>query len=313
MKKIHIKEKRCDLNIPNIAIGRYIGGGANGDVFEAVDNLLGRKIAVKIWNKRGERRAQAEISKIAKIQHDLFVSTYQFGFIEEKPYAIMEFVDGKNGKEWLKEEPQFNEKLDVWNSYSKALKLLYKKNEFHGDPHLGNVLIAEYNEETSDNKRIVKLADTGTSIFWESHEKFENRDVDLILETAKQMFESDKIIELIEIPNNLSPVSTLEIIDCYCDLLSFIVNTEDDPYASGRNAGYISEMIINVPVFNLDCVVDLCVKRGLTGSRRLGIRLNRKLNELDSSFNQTESITSETKDEYDKLRKSFFEKYRIRD
>lgn len=299
-----MKHKQCQVTIPGFTIGNYIGGGANGDVYEAKDDLLQRKVAIKIWNERGESRAKSEISKIAKFQHELFVSTYQFGIIDGKQYAIMEFVDGVNGKEWIKENPSFNDKKKVWKSYSKALQRLYRAGEFHGDPHLGNVLIKYESENYEEPSIMVKLADTGTSLFWDSHKEFENRDLKLILETAHKIFDPNDLANLIKIPDNLSAVSVLKIVECYCNLYDFVINTEADGYAYGQYAAHISGMLVDSPYFDIDHVIGMCIKRGLTSERRIMLQLNKKLRLLNECYKPSDLDLNETKEEYLRLSNS---------
>lgn len=53
------------LHIPGYSLFKTLGCGYNATVFLAKDELLGREVAVKIWNGRGVRRARSETAKIA--------------------------------------------------------------------------------------------------------------------------------------------------------------------------------------------------------------------------------------------------------
>src|ERR1700733_8490049 len=74
------------LRIPGLRLLKEAGRGANGVVFEATDELLQRRVAVKVWNERGVERAQSETAKVAKFNHPLIVTTHQFGRVEGHPY-----------------------------------------------------------------------------------------------------------------------------------------------------------------------------------------------------------------------------------
>jgi len=100
---ISIDGKR--LRIPGLRLIKEAGRGANAVVFEATDEVLQRRVAVKVWNARGIKRAQSETAKVAKLNHPLIVTTHQFGRVEGHPYCVMEFVAGCSGKEWLRGQP----------------------------------------------------------------------------------------------------------------------------------------------------------------------------------------------------------------
>src|SRR5437879_13579936 len=82
------------VRFPGLSFVDEAGRGANAVVFEAIDQALNRRVAVKVWNALGVKRAQHEISKIAQLNHQLIVATHQFGRVEGHPYAVMEVVAG---------------------------------------------------------------------------------------------------------------------------------------------------------------------------------------------------------------------------
>jgi serine/threonine protein kinase len=293
------------LKIPNYRIENKLGNGANGTVYRAYDEWLNRYVAIKVWNKQGKARAREEISKIAQIQNDLFVSTYQFGNIGDVPYAIMEFIDGMDGKAWLKTEPNLDIRRKVWNQYSQALRLLYEQDVYHGDPHLGNVLISNKNNLINP---IVKIADTGTSYFWDDHSDFEKRDRDLVIETALKIFKKTKIKSLIDLPEEFSPINLLGVIDSYSNMLQFL-DSEPDSYAYGRNAGYIVDQAIQIPLYNLTELIRIARERGLTSSRRINLRLNAALFGIDDFLDADDKFTDHSAEEYKKVRGNFIKKY----
>src|ERR1700722_3630589 len=138
----HIEIEGRELEFRDVSFLYEIAAGANGVVFAARDELLDRRIAIKIWNVRGAVRSQLETQKIANISHPLFVVTHRFGRSKNgAPFVFMEFIDGESAKAWLEKGPALTERLAVWKLYSRALRHLYEKGVLHGDPHLGNVLV----------------------------------------------------------------------------------------------------------------------------------------------------------------------------
>ena len=94
------------MHEPGSKIGRYrladpLGRGAMGQVFRAVDEQLGRAVALKFLSETGhtdpELRARMEIEAraLASLQHPNVATLYGFEVHENEPYLAMELVDGE--------------------------------------------------------------------------------------------------------------------------------------------------------------------------------------------------------------------------
>lgn len=297
--------KITEIKIPNYELKEKIGSGANGNVYRAIDLSLKRDVAIKIWNARGKQRAQSEISKIAQFQDEHFVSTYFYDEIDGIPYAIMELVNGIDGKKWNAQHNSLDDKIKVWEKYSKALCLLYDRNEFHGDPHLGNLLICY---DSNQNISKVKVADTGTSIFWEDHTQFEDRDSELILESAMKIFKNEKIDQFIDLSARYSAYNLLGIISHFIKLLRFL-DTEPDGYAYGINSRMFVEILLQMPLFNYSNIKSAVCKIGLTSTNRIAIRINEMF--FNREERPLENWEQEFIIEYEKEKQEFLKKYSI--
>ncbi|MFJ9410135.1 serine/threonine-protein kinase [Streptomyces sp. NPDC101393] len=84
--------------------GRYrvlspIGSGGMGQVFEALDTALDRRVAVKLIRSdiSGDRlidRFRREAQVLARIAHPNTVAVHDFGQIDSRPYLVMELLEG---------------------------------------------------------------------------------------------------------------------------------------------------------------------------------------------------------------------------
>jgi len=91
-------------NILRYRLERLLGVGGQGEVWQGVDERLGRVVAVKILNPQRigvermenfRRRFRREGHLTAALEHPNIVRLYDFGQTEEDlPYMVMEFVDG---------------------------------------------------------------------------------------------------------------------------------------------------------------------------------------------------------------------------
>ena len=85
-------------------LGRQLGRGAMGVVYEAVQVNLGRTVALKmilganLAEPTARRRFRIEAEAAAKLQHPNIVPLYDFGECDEQPFLSMQFVAGETLK-----------------------------------------------------------------------------------------------------------------------------------------------------------------------------------------------------------------------
>lgn len=126
-------------------IGR-IGEGAMGVVWKAADSVLDRIVAIKTISaslgadddlkKRFLREAQAA----ARLNHPNIITVYDFGQTEKEIYLAMEFLEGKDLKELIKEgQLTFDQKLDIMEQLADGLGFAHARDIVHRDLKPGNI------------------------------------------------------------------------------------------------------------------------------------------------------------------------------
>ncbi len=86
--------------IGHFKVSRLLGKGAMGEVFEAVDSSLGRRVAVKVLSqkhresKEFKTRFEREGRSLATMNHKHVVQVYFIGEHEGRPFLAMEYLDG---------------------------------------------------------------------------------------------------------------------------------------------------------------------------------------------------------------------------
>lgn len=80
---------------------RLLGRGGMADVFEAVDDVLGRRVAVKVFRPGvdpagSELRQQTEIRTLAALNHPRIVTVYDAGADDGMAYVVMQLVEGRS-------------------------------------------------------------------------------------------------------------------------------------------------------------------------------------------------------------------------
>src|SRR6185369_15924231 len=94
-------------------------------VYSAYDPELDRKIALKLINSNfllAERRLAREAQAMAKLSHPNVVPVYDVGTYRKRLFLAMEYIDGVNLRQWLKEAHRpVHEVLDVFLQAGRGL------------------------------------------------------------------------------------------------------------------------------------------------------------------------------------------------
>ena len=153
-------------------LGRYdlvrvLGKGAMGIVYEGLDPRLNRKVAIKTiikghlddeaaakeYSMRFMREAQA----VARLNHAHIVQVYDFGEEGDVAYIVMEFIRGKELKNFFDANERFElkETVRIMCELLDALDFAHEGGIVHRDIKPANVMI--------DAQARVKLADFGVA------------------------------------------------------------------------------------------------------------------------------------------------------
>jgi serine/threonine protein kinase len=96
------------------AIGRYmvvgrIDGGGEADVYRVVHIKLGNDLVLKHARRRAttedHTRLVEEGRRLVRLKHTNLVRIYDLDFHEDRPFLVMEYVDGRNLEDFARHEP----------------------------------------------------------------------------------------------------------------------------------------------------------------------------------------------------------------
>ncbi|MFI7383114.1 serine/threonine-protein kinase [Streptomyces sp. NPDC049813] len=146
-------------------LGESIGRGGMGRVWSAHDEVLHRAVAVKEltaaqWVAEADRaillaRTQTEARAAARINHPAVVTVHDVLEHDDRPWIVMELVDGPSLADAVKEHgrivPAEAARIGLWTL--RALRAAHRAGVLHRDVKPGNVLLAK------DGR--VKLTDFG--------------------------------------------------------------------------------------------------------------------------------------------------------
>jgi serine/threonine-protein kinase len=136
------------------AFGKYIitgelGRGGMGEVVEALDPTLGRRVAIKrpfiksrftaspMEQERFLREAQLAV---ALPRHPHLVQVYESGRIDGQCYIAMELVNGRTMAEWRKTAP-FRQEMEVLRQVAEGVHHAHEHGIIHRDLKPANIMI----------------------------------------------------------------------------------------------------------------------------------------------------------------------------
>jgi len=149
-------------------LGRCIGAGGFGDVYEATHELIQLKAAVKIVNtggRTGVERFRREAACLGRLQHSGIPLVFDAGFVYNEEYAFIaqELLVGSDLEQLLRHSdkeqswrPAEDEVFEVVRQMSEILAVAHVNGVVHRDVKPANIFLAE-----KEGKRTVKLLDFG--------------------------------------------------------------------------------------------------------------------------------------------------------
>ena len=147
-----------------------IGSGGAASVYRAVDENLGREVAVKLFNAtvNGDdetRRQQTEMQLLATLNHPGLVTLLDAGVNVDAEgraasYLVMELVDGPDLRGKLKEGPLSSPATAALGAdLADALNFVHSNGVIHRDVKPANILL--FPQEDQDTRLYPRLTDFG--------------------------------------------------------------------------------------------------------------------------------------------------------
>lgn len=133
-------------------IGKYrveakIGGGGFGVVYRALDPDLERPVAIKqltlTLDAETRERFLREARIAAGLKHPNIVAVYEFGVDENRPYLVLELIEGANLSDLLAsgQKLPISKKLEILVQIADALSYVHEKEILHRDIKPQNIVL----------------------------------------------------------------------------------------------------------------------------------------------------------------------------
>lgn len=158
---------RVRRKFDHFIIQRQIGEGGMSRVFEAEDETLGRRVALKILNQQYGRDAarveqfRQEALITANVNHPNVIKLYSVGYDQGYFYIAMELVTGGSLEQRIRKEGaiQETETLRIGREVAEGLRAAQQQGLIHRDVKPANILFTETGT--------AKVVDFGLALFVE--------------------------------------------------------------------------------------------------------------------------------------------------
>lgn len=137
------------MQVPGYTIETELGKGGMATVYLATQQLLDRKVALKVMNPSLAaddsfcNRFLKEGKTIAQFKHPNIVTIYDIGAFESHYYMAMEFIGGGTLKDRIRQGGRIEGPLSVLRQISSALGYAHARGFIHRDIKPANILFQE--------------------------------------------------------------------------------------------------------------------------------------------------------------------------
>lgn len=133
------------------AVVEEIGRGGMGIVYLAMDDDLGREVAIKIPNGIAgaslQERLRVEARVLARLEHPGIVPIHDVGRLDDgRLFYVMKRVRGRTLREHLSELPDLNERLRIFERVCEPVSFAHAHGIIHRDLNPDNIMIGAFGE-----------------------------------------------------------------------------------------------------------------------------------------------------------------------
>jgi hypothetical protein len=149
-----LRRRRLSSSIGRYRVVRKIGEGGMGTVFEAVDEVLGRRVAIKrlkAVDESARRRFWREARAVARLSHPNVCQLYEVGEDVSGPFLAMELLSGEPLSLRLRSGPMTAaEAVSLGAGMLAALSAIHAAGLVHRDLKPSNVYLTPYGPRLLD-------------------------------------------------------------------------------------------------------------------------------------------------------------------
>lgn len=124
-------------------IEAFLGEGAVGQVYRALDRQLRRTVAIKVLRSREPdaiNRFRREAQAQARLDHDHICRVYEVGVFDGRPFIVMQFIEGET-LGTLAPTLELEQKVELIRQVARAIQAAHERGVVHCDVKPANVMV----------------------------------------------------------------------------------------------------------------------------------------------------------------------------
>src|SRR5437016_6655745 len=157
--------------IAQYRVGRLIGAGGMGEVYLAEDEVLGRKVALKLLPARFTqdqervRRFQREARAASALNHPNILTIYEIGHADSVHYIATEYIEGETLRDVMSSRRlAIGEVIDISMGVASALAAAHDAGIVHRDIKPENIMLRPDGYVKVLDFGLAKLADPQSAL-----------------------------------------------------------------------------------------------------------------------------------------------------
>ncbi len=216
-------------------IGRFpiigtLGVGGMGVVYLGQDPDIGRKVAIKVLHATGDKEAlerfKNEARTMGEISHPNIVILLEYGIDDNKPFLVMEYLDGLSLEKWINQTHTLEEHKKILLNLCSAISFAHRKEILHRDLKPGNVQVLPSGDAKLLDFGIATGEDTGLTA------------TGFFIGTPKYLA-----------PEILQDTTHTKTSDCYSlGLLAYTMLSGNNPFATDTFEATMTRLLTKIPV-----------------------------------------------------------------
>ena len=156
-EQLSLQPQRPPTHVPGYEPERFLGRGAFGEVWVAVDCNSGRRVAIKFYSHRGRQdwsSLSREVEKLGLFFNDRYVvQLFKVGWDADPPYYVMEYLENGSLDELLQGPLPVERAVTLFREIATGLMHAHNRGVLHCDLKPANILL--------DDEHKPRLADFG--------------------------------------------------------------------------------------------------------------------------------------------------------
>ncbi len=241
---------------------RHIGKGGMGEVFEALDTTLKRRVAIKVINRKhrldvlAKNRFLKEARILSQIDHAHICRVFEFIERDDVDCLVVEYVDGVQLEDLMDTGLDMAKKLKIARQMLEGVHAAHQKGIIHRDLKPGNTMVTKQGR--------VKILDFGVAMVVSDPDETHRREWPS--GSTQMTFELNQALEthlssIVGTPKFMSPEQARgETANVTSDIYSLglilqYLFTEKEPYPDASSSVGLLWRVMNaetLPIENLD-------------------------------------------------------------